>query len=83
MLGDVLLKELTSAMIQDAYPKMFERKETKKYRKCNYSDGTIKMFMVRFKDGLDYAVEEGKAPLTPSNRRGVKGLMLFTFSVLI
>ena len=68
VLGDVLIKDLTSAMIQDAYPKMFKRKETKKYRKCNYSDGTIKMFVVRFKDGLDYAVEEGVISSNPHKR---------------
>lgn len=46
-------------MIQDAYPKMFERKETKKYRKCKYSDGTVKLFSTRFNNALKYAVEEG------------------------
>ena len=34
VLGDVLLTDLDASMIQEAYPKMFASKTTKKYKQC-------------------------------------------------
>ena len=59
VLGDVLLKDLDASMIQEAYPKMFSNKLGKKYKQCNYSDGTIKIFTAAFKGGLACAQNEG------------------------
>ena len=59
VLGDVLLTDLDASMIQEAYPKMFASKTTKKYKQCNYSDGTIKIFTAAFKGALTCAQNEG------------------------
>lgn len=59
VLGDVLLTDLDASMIQEAYPKMFSCKTTKKYKQCNYSDGTIKIFTAAFKSALTCAQNEG------------------------
>lgn len=59
ILGNMRMRDLTTQIIQDAYPQMFASKKSKKYRSSNYCDGTIKMFSQRFKSGLDYAVEQG------------------------
>ena len=59
VLGDILLTDLDASMIQEAYPKMFASKTTKKYKQCNYSDGTIKIFTAAFKGALTCAQNEG------------------------
>ena len=59
VLGDMLLTDLDASMIQEAYPKMFSSKMTKKYKQCNYSDGTIKIFTAAFKGALTCAQNEG------------------------
>lgn len=59
VLGDVQLTDLDAPMIQEAYPKMFVSKTTKKYKQCNYSDGTIKIFTAAFKGALTCAQNEG------------------------
>lgn len=59
VLGEVKLTDLTTSMIQDAYPKMWESKKSKKYKQCNYSDGTIKIFANAFRQGLVCAQNEG------------------------
>lgn len=59
VLGNVKLKDLDAAMIQNAYPKMFSNKLGKKYKQCNYSDGTIKIFTSAFKGALTCAQNEG------------------------
>ena len=58
-LGDILLKDLSANIIQEAYPKMFDTKKSKKYRNCQYSDGTIKIFSSVFNQALVYGVNEG------------------------
>ena len=59
ILGNIPIRELDTQTIQDAYPKMFESKKSKKYKRSNYCEGTVKMFSQRFRAGLDYAVEQG------------------------
>lgn len=59
VLGHVKLKDLDAAMIQNAYPKMFSSKMGKKYKQCNYSDGTIKILTTAFKGALTCAQNEG------------------------
>ena len=62
-LGDCLLSELTTEKIQDAYPKMFNTKNTKAGGK--YSDGTIKIFSTAFSKALEYAQSEGVIKKNP------------------
>ena len=50
VLGDTLLSDLTSDVIQNAIPKMFCGRE--------YSDGTYRIFNTRLRDGLAYAVSK-------------------------
>ena len=50
ILGDVLLSDLTTDMIQEAFLKMFPAGK--------YSDGTYRIFYTRLKDGLEYAVQQ-------------------------
>ena len=59
VLGDVLLKDLNASIIQEAYPKMWADKKSKKYMECKYSDGTIKIFSTAFKQALRCAQNEG------------------------
>lgn len=63
VLGDYLLKDLTTNIIQDAYPKMFNEKGTKAGGK--YSDGTIKIFSAAFNKSLEYAQREGLIQRNP------------------
>ena len=49
VLGNVKLQDLTTAQIQSAIPKMFHKE---------YSNGTYRMFSVRLKECLEYAVKE-------------------------
>lgn len=65
ILGEVLLKDLTASMIQEAYPKMWEDKKDKKYGNCKYSDGTIKIFSTAFKQSLICAQNEGLIKKNP------------------
>ena len=63
VLGDCLLSELTAKKIQDAYPKMFDKKSNKAGGK--YSDGTIKIFSTAFNKSLEYAQKEGLIQKNP------------------
>ena len=63
VLGDCLLRDLTTDMIQDAYPTMFDKKDTKRGGK--YSDGTIKIFSSAFNRSLQYAQNEGLISKNP------------------
>ena len=65
VLGNVLLKDLNSSMIQEAYPVMWGKKKSKKYKECNYSDGTIKIFSSAFKGALSCAQNEGLIKKNP------------------
>ena len=84
VLGDVLLTDLDAAMIQEAYPKMFAPKTTKKYKQCNYSDGTIKIFTAAFKGALTCAQNEGLIRKNPhygvvvQKKREVKQVEAYT-----
>ena len=57
VLGDVLLSDLTTDMIQDTIPKMFGERPPQ-YKKRTYSIGTYRTFYTRLKDGLEYAVRQ-------------------------
>lgn len=57
VLGDVLLSDLTTEMIQEAIPEMFPRK---------YADGTYRTFYTRLKDGLNYAVAKNLIDRNPA-----------------
>lgn len=63
VLGDYSLKDLTTDIIQDAYPNMFDKKNTKAGGK--YSDGTIKIFYTAFNKSLEYAQSEGLIKKNP------------------
>ena len=63
VLGDYLLRDLTTEIIQTAYPKMFGEKNTKTGGK--YSDGTIKIFSTAFNKSLEYAQSEGLIKKNP------------------
>lgn len=56
-LGNVLLKDLNSSIIQEAYPKMWSGK--------TYSDGTIKIFSSAFRQALMCAQNEGLIKKNP------------------
>ena len=57
-LGDTLLSELTTDMIQNTIPIMFSKKE--------YSDGTYRLFYTRMRDGLEYAVQQNIIKKNPA-----------------
>lgn len=57
-LGDVLLSDLTTDMIQEAIPEMFKGRE--------YSDETYRIFYRRLKDGLERAVEKNMIAKNPA-----------------
>ena len=57
ILGDALLKDLNSNIIQEAYPKMWSGK--------TYSDGTIKIFSSAFRQSLLCAQNEGLIKKNP------------------
>ena len=63
VLGDYPLKDLTANIIQDAYPKMFNKKDTKAGGK--YSDGTLKIFSAAFNKSLECAQSEGLIKKNP------------------
>lgn len=65
VLGNVKLKDLTTSMIQEAYPVMWGKKKGKKYTDCYYSDGTIKIFANTFNQALKCAHNEGLIKKNP------------------
>lgn len=71
-LGSVKVQDLTTRMIQDAYPEMFKNKGGKKYKNCNYSDGTIRIFSNEFKALLKYAVSQKIIKTNPHEGVAIK-----------
>ena len=58
VLGNILLSDLTTDMIQESIPKMFTGRE--------YSDGTYRIFYRRLKAGLECAVEKNIISKNPA-----------------
>ena len=77
VLGDYLLRDLTTNIIQDAYQKMFDRKPTKAGGK--YSDGTIKIFSNAFNKSLEYAQSEGLIKKNPHSLRVLSDICRIIF----
>ena len=65
VLGEYKVQDLTREIIEDAYPRMFEAKQAKKYKRCNYCASTVKLFSSKFKAILKYAVELKILPCNP------------------
>lgn len=58
VLGDMLLQDVTTEILQRSLPEMFSGKE--------YSDGTYRTFKARLKDGFEYAIQQNIIRTNPA-----------------